>query len=340
VSLVIPAHNEEKVIAERIENAIGLDYPRDRLEIVVASDGSTDRTNDIVNGYIDEGVRLMTYPERRGKSATLNATVPRARGTIVVFTDANTSYKRDALRQLTRNFAQGDVGCVCGVLKLTNAPESLTSRGLGLYVAYETLLKALEARVGSLLFAYGAIYAIRKDLFTPVDPGMADDFAIPLSIALRGQKVVHEPRAVAFERSASEPSEEFARTVRMVTRDSVALFMFLGPALRQAPLIAWQLVSHKLLRWLIGLLQIGILLCSLLVLHSSFYRLIFASQLVFYLSALVGWALHARRCRAPLVSVPYFLCMLNAAALVGLARAAAGKRVPIWEKAQSSRYAP
>jgi biofilm PGA synthesis N-glycosyltransferase PgaC len=337
VSLIIPAYNEEKVIAQKIENALALNYPKDRLEIIVASDGSTDGTNEIVRTFADRGVKLVALNTNQGKTATLNSTIPQARGEIIVFTDANTTYKEDAIRQLVRNFADHAVGCVCGVLHFSNIAESLTSGGLGLYVTYETMLKGLEVQTGSMLFAYGSIYAIKKELFATINPALADDFVVPLDIALRGCRVVQELRAVAYERSATNTCEEFRRTIRMVIRDSRALFLFLPKAMRRNQLIVWELVSHKLLRWLIGLLQLVLFVTNLFILDSYFYQLIFAGQLLFYTIAFVGFVLQRRQTHARFLSAPYFLCMVNAAALVGVLWMALGKRMPVWEKAQSSR---
>lgn len=337
VSIIIPVYNEKKVIAEKIENSLTLDYPRGNLEIIVASDGSTDGTNEIVKTYISHGVKLFAYDERSGKTATLNSTIPKAQGSIIVFTDANTIYKRDALRQLVKNFSENNVGCVCGAVHPTNTEKSLTSAGLGLYIRYETFLKGLEEKVSGSIFAYGAIYAIRKKLFNAVDPTLADDFVVPLDIAIHGWKCVQELKAVAYEKSATNTVEEFRRIVRMVNRDSRAIFMFLPKAIQQNPIIAWQLFSHKLLRWLIGLLQLMLFVVNLFLLDVYIYRLIYECQIIFYIATLVGFVLQWWNVRIRLISVPYYFCIVNSAALLGIIQMFLGKRIPIWEKAQSSR---
>ena len=224
VSLLIAAYNEEGVIEERLQNALALDYPRDRLEIVVGSDGSDDGTNAIVRRYASQGVVLFDYSERRGKSAVLNSSVPRLNGDIVVFSDANTMYDSQAIRRLVRRFEDPKVGAVCGRLILT---DPATGQNVdSLYWQYETFLKRCESRVETLLGANGAIYALPKKLYVPIpDNTIIDDFVIPLLSKLRhGFRVDYEPTALLSRKRRPRFRPSFAGV----------------PALGRAAIKAWR----------------------------------------------------------------------------------------------------
>lgn len=312
VSIIVPAYNEEKVIGKKIENALALDYPKDKLEITVTSDASTDETNNIVQAYAGREVKLIAWPERKGKTAMLNSLVPTARGEIIVFTDANAMFRKDAIRMLVRNFADKSVGCVCGELYLTNQ-ESHTARGEGFYWWYETFLKRKESETGSVLFTNGAIYAIRKSLFEPLASGWADDFMLPLSIARRGYRSVQEPEAVGFERTSMLAVDEFRRKIRIITRDSSAYFCSKGMLGRPfRPLLAFQLFSHKLLRWLSPLFLAIILVFNLLLLDNTLCCLAFMVQLCFYSLAILAWFLEKKgvHVESRCLSIPYHFCVV------------------------------
>src|SRR5262245_24453420 len=253
VSVIIAAYNEEKVIAERLENALAFDYPRDRLQILVASDGSTDRTDEIVAHYADQGVLLLSLP-RRGKIRTLNAAVARATGKILVFTDANIMCRPDTLRTLVANFADPRVGGVAGHTTYTLDPDSESSSyGERLYWRYDTWLKKLESQTGSIVSAHGGLYAIRRVLFRPIPDGaVTDDFAISTSVVAQGYRLVFEPEALATEVAVPEAQREFRRRVRLMTRGLRGVFLrrrLLNP-LRYG-FYSVVLASHKLARRLV-----------------------------------------------------------------------------------------
>ncbi len=335
LTLVIAAYNEEAAIGERLENALAADYPPDRREVVVASDGSTDATERIVEGYAHRGVRLLRLP-RHGKIAALDAAARAARGEILVFSDANTQVDPGALRALAANFADPAVGGVVGHTgyRLPADGESST-RGEDLYWRYDTWIKERESRTGSVVSAHGGLYAVRRELYRrPADPSATDDFSISTAVVEQGKRLVFEKDALAWEVAVPRAAREFRRRVRLMTRGlrGVALRRkLLNPA--RYGFYSVVLFSHKVLRRLLPL-ALPVLLASSLVLAggSGFYAAAAASQLLFYASAAAGFL--ARRHRAggwkPLY-VPFFFCMANAAALVALFRFVRGDRIRLWQ---------
>ena len=290
VSLLIAAFNEEVDIVARILNALDLDYPRDKLEIVIASDGSTDRTNDIVRQYAANDVRLFDYPINSGKTTVLNKSVPLLGGEILVLSDANTHMAKDAVRQLVTWFQRDNVGVVCGRLVLTDPHSGQNVDSL--YWKYETFLKKCESRLGALLGSNGAIYAIRKNLFPFVPSTLIDDFVIPLEAKRQsGCRIVYDTRAVACEETPSSIHDEFRRRVRLGAGGFQSLCL-LWPLL--SPRHGWVALTfafHKILRWVCPFLLILALIANLLLLDSSPYVLLLATQTGFYVSALAGlWA--------------------------------------------------
>jgi cellulose synthase/poly-beta-1,6-N-acetylglucosamine synthase-like glycosyltransferase len=282
ISLLIAAHNEEDVIHDRIRNALAMEYPRDRLEVVIALDGCDDRTAEIAGRFVGEGIRLLDYPRRRGKSAVLNEAFDELSGTIVVLSDANTDVDSQAVYRLVRWFEDQRVGAVCGRLELID-PHS--GRNLdGLYWKYETFLKRAEGRLGALLGANGAIYAIRKDLFRPIPSGtILDDFVIPLLAKLRSDcSIIYDTSAIAREETPASVRSEFRRRARIGAGgyQSIGyLWRLLDP---RRGWIAFAFLSHKVLRWLCPFFMIGAFVSNLCLLDHPPYRLIFSAQFVFY----------------------------------------------------------
>ncbi len=337
VSLVIPAYNEEKVIAQKIENALALDYPRNRLEIIVASDGSTDATNDIVARCLSEHVRLIAYPERTGKTAMLNRVVPCAHGEIIVFTDANSIYHAPALRKLVRNFRDPTVGCVCGRVSFSNPHESSISGGENAYYRYETFLKERESEIHSVLSAYGGIYAIRRRLFQAVDPACSDDFAVPLSIVLQGYRSVQDSEAVAFERTSTTTEDELSQKRRIIARDLKAYLHMRGLF---APFRGWisiQLFSHKFLRWIVPLLLIGVFAANCLLSQQVHYLCLLLAQSAFYLLAFLGWLAYRSGNHNRLLHLPFYFCVVNLAALRAIWWVLARHQTQVWQPAPTTR---
>lgn len=333
VSVVIVAHNEAARIAGRLENLLALDYPQDRLEILFASDGSTDDTPEVARRYEPEGVTVLAFEPRRGKPSVLNDVVPKARGEIVVFGDARQRFDPGALRALVAPFADPRVGAVSGELVLANEEGTGTGEGVGIYWSYEKFIRKGEAALGSVPVVTGAIYAIRRDLFEPIPADtLVEDMLIPLRIAKRGYRVLFEPEARAYDRAAAQAEEEFTRKVRTIA-GNFQLFARERWLLNASQNPLWfQIVSHKGLRLLGPLLLAGTFGANLFLIDQPFYRWTLGAQVCFYAAALAGYALRNAGRTIPILSVPYVFCLLNWATLVAFFRFVTGRQSVTWEK--------
>jgi cellulose synthase/poly-beta-1,6-N-acetylglucosamine synthase-like glycosyltransferase len=332
VSLLIAAYNEEAVIEERLKNALALDYPKTKLEIVVAADGCSDATPAIVRRYADQGVHLMESPQRRGKAAALNASFNHLTGDIVILSDANTHTDLDAVQKLVRWFRDPSVGVVCGRLVLTDRHTGRNADSL--YWRYETFLKRSEGRLGALLGANGAIYAIRRSVYTPIrNDTLVDDLVIPLLARLRtGCRVVYDSEAVAHEETAMHLSGEFHRRSRIGAggfQSMGLLWKLLDP--RQG-WVAFTFCSHKILRWLGPFLLIGALVTNLLLWDVPFFQKTLICQVAFYVIAVLGAYVPPRvRILKPLWLTTMFAGM-NMALLLGFWRWLCGSQQAAWKR--------
>ena len=333
VSVVIAAHNEEAHIGSRIENLLGQDYPLDRVEILVASDGSGDRTDAIASGYADRGVQLISGP-RRGKGQTLNAAVAQATGDILVFSDANTHFRPDAVRRLVRPFSDRSVGGVVGNQIYTrDAHGSPTADGEMAYWDFDRMMKNAQSRAGSVTSATGAIYAIRRALYHPVPKYAMDDFVISSGVVAKGGRLVFAADAVALEPVAVAAEAEFSRKVRVITQGLYAVRVMrelLNP-LRYG-FYAHQLAWHKILRRFMVLPILAILVVSpWLWEHGLGYQGVVAGQVAFYGVAALGFALRrARPTRWKVPALAFYFCMVNAAALIAIANNFSGRHIGSW----------
>lgn len=332
LSVVIPVFNEAAVIGAKVADTLAQDYPRDRLEVVIVSDGSTDGTGDIVLAAADPRVRLLERP-REGKIAALNAGVVAAAGEIVALTDANTLLAPGALAALVEPFADPEVGGVCGRKRYRSlAEEDATGEGERAYWGFDSWLKELESRAGSVFAADGALYAVRRELYVPpIDPAQADDIAISARVVLQGHRLVTAPRAVAFEPAPTEGRHEFARKVR-VTNHSVRALLNLGRGLWTSGFYSFELLGHKLLRHFVPLFLVVFALASVaLAPFSGLAAWAAALQLAFYALGLAGLFLRRTRLgRLEVLALPYFFCLANGAALVGVLSVARGRRLAAW----------
>lgn len=319
VTVVIAARNEEACLGEKLRSVLALDYPRDRLEILVGSDGSTDRTEAIASGFAKEGVRLLALPGPRGKAAVLNDAVALASGEILVMTDARQALGEDAVRRLVSSFADPTVGAVSGELHLVAAPDQ-PARGVGLYWRYEKAVRQAESRFDSTVGVTGALYALRRTLFKPLDPRtILDDVAVPMEIVLAGYRVLFAPNASAFDRIESDSAREYRRKVRTLAGNYqlVALRPALLDPFRNR--LFWQLVSHKLSRLAVPWCLLLILLASAFLARAHWlYAIALAAQLALYGLALAGWRSARRQRPLRLTSLPYTFALLNLAAASGL----------------------
>lgn len=332
MTIVIAAHNEEGVIAAKVANSLGLDYPAGRLEVLICSDGSTDRTEEIVRAVDDPRLFLLALP-RAGKAAALNAGAARARGEILVLTDANVELAPDALRKLARGFADPGVGGVSGRKKaFVRHGADTTEVGENLYWRYDQWQKRQESAAGSIIAADGTLYALRRSLYVPIaDPAQADDIAISARVVLQGKRLVFDPEAVAWEEAPAEGADEFRRKVRVTNHSLRALFK-LGLPLWTSGLYSFELISHKLVRHLVPFFLVLLLLSSgWLAREARLFRFVIVLQLVFYALALAGALLRHRRSGSlKMFSVPYYFCLVNAAALLGVLALLRGTRVREW----------
>lgn len=338
VSLIIAAYNEAASIGEKLDNVVSLDYPRDCLEVIVASDGSTDETEAIVTGYADRGVKLLALP-RQGKAGVLNTAVAAARGEVLVFSDANSQYAPDAIRQIVRPFADPQVGGVAGnqvylSQKRQAADAAQTGDGERTYWGFDRFLKQVQSQAGNTISATGAIYAIRRSLFPGVPEGVTDDFATSTAVIAQGYRLVFAPDAKAFEPVAKSSGVEFGRKVRVMTRGLRAVLVrreLLNPF--RFGFYAVQLFSHKVLRRLM-FVPLALLLVSnpFLLGKGLLYQLAMLAQVGFYGAALAGALLQDTPLgRNKLLTIPYYVCLVYLAAAVATYNVLRGHQINRWE---------
>lgn len=332
VSLIIAAYNEEEIIAEKIENSLELTYPSEKLEIIVFSDASSDRTDEIVGSYADEDVRLMRIEGRVGKTECQNRVASAVESDILVFSDANSMYDPNAITSLVRTFSP-EVGCVVGELRYSVEGGV---EGESVYWQYEQYIKRLESAVNSLVGANGSIYAVRASSYVPLPRSETSDFAEPLAIVESGEAVRYAANAVAREQTGDSTQSELNRRKRIVTRTWNTLSNYtrlLNPF--EYPAFSFQLVSHKLLRWLspVFLLLTFVSNALLAVLSSSpVYDVTFVLQLLFYGLAVVGSVTDRLSIDSlPYIRVPYYFIVANYGMSVGLYRFLGGTNIVTWE---------
>lgn len=334
VSVVIAAHNEASVIRRRIDNLLGLDYPTDRLKIIVASDGSTDATATIASAVASGRVKVLDLP-RVGKADALNAAVAEASGEILVFTDANSEFADDAIRRLTRPFADPTVGGVAGDQRYRDdGPEAGNGAGERQYWDLDRRLKSAESAAGNVISATGAIYAIRRELFQPVPAGVTDDFITSTAVIAQGRRLVFAEDAIAYEPIARDDRAEFGRKVRVMTRGlrGVALRReLLDP--RRHGFYAVQLLTHKILRRLVAFPLVGLALVTpTLWRRGAVYRLAALGQGAGYGLAALGLALADRPIgRHKALAFPAFIVLANVAAMRAVGNVVLGRRIDRWD---------
>lgn len=330
ISIIITAYNEEQHMARKIENTLALDYPKDRMEIIVGSDGSTDRTNEIVESYKDRGVHLRAFTENRGKTMVQNDCVLAATHEIIVFMDAASLCKEDCLKRLVSNLADPRIGAVAGRVVFTQLRKNLTTESQGIYWRYEQFIKKAESSIGSLIGVDGPLYAIRKSLYTHLDADMMSDFITPILVLRDGHAVVYEPDATTFEEATTRAKDEFRTRKRIVIRGFTALSRYpevLNIAAR--PLLAWQVLSHKVLRWIAGFFYAGMTVSSFMLMTEWLYALAFCGLVMVVLQAYRGLKNQGRPRKS--FAVPYYFMLVNLAAMKGTIDFLRGKRIISWK---------
>lgn len=336
LSLVISAYNEERVIEAKLRNALETDYPRDRLEIVVASE-SSDGTDEIVRRFEADGVQLRSFAgQRLGKPATIHRVMPSLRGEVVVFSDANALYHPDALRKVARNFADPSVGCVIGQLRYRDPSDSVGGRGELVYWVYDRWFRQNAARVRGLVPGInGSLFAIRRSLYLPFSEQRGDDYELCTRIAIRGHAAVFEPEAIAEETATESTSQQFRRKVRLVRWNIMSSWLLAGEAFR---LGAWrvgvQVVSQRMLRYFAPVwLLVALVTSGWLSRVSPLFLGVFGLQVAFYLVALAGWLAETAHLRLPRAClIPSYFLMVNSAAAVAIVTGLGRGQQTTWTK--------
>lgn len=333
VSLIICAYNEERDIRRKLEETLETEYPADRLEIIVASDGSTDRTDDIVREFAPR-VTLLRVEGRGGKTVAQNAAVASATGEILVFSDVTTVYTPRTIPAMIENFADPEVGCVGGDLHYLKEPRNSSAEGRALFWNYERQLRVWESQVHSIIGVAGCIYAMRRELYIPLDAAAISDFIQPGKVTERGHRTVLEPAALAFEPAESGSlGNELNRRARVITRGLRGAFHMpdlLNPL--KHPWFAIELWSHRVLRWLVPVFLLILLFASLIGAPSSgFLRLALLAQLLVYGTGFIAYLLDRGSIRVPGLFIPLYFCLVNLAPLVAIAWLLKGERKVVWE---------
>lgn len=333
VTILITAYNEEQAIRSKLENTLQIEYPKDKLEILVASDGSTDKTDEIVKEFADQGVRLFHQEGRKGKTYTQNKAVEKATGEIILFSDATTDYKTNVLREILPNFADETIGCVAGKLIYVDEADSDVGKGAKSYWNYETFIKESESRTCSLIGASGCLYAVRKTAYIPMYPEAGSDFLICTIIYRQGLRSIYEPNAICFEETNRRTDNEMKMRVRIISQTFTDLWRnrdMMNPL--KSGFYAIELISHKVFRYSIPIFLSMILVSSaILAISSLIFALILILQIAFYLMAFIAWIVEKAGVRLGVLSIPLYLVLTNFASLIGFYKFLTGEQYKTWE---------
>jgi poly-beta-1,6-N-acetyl-D-glucosamine synthase len=338
VSILIPAHNEERVISQKLENVYNLDYPEDKLEAILILDSCTDNTEAQANRFKSKQLKIIKQTERLGKAAALNVGIKEAKGEVLIFTDANSIFKKDALRKLIQYFEDEAIGGVCGRLRYRSGSEDIGHpEAESLYWKYENFIKKLESKSNTLVTANGSIYALRKDLFSDIDEELADDLVLPIKTAHKKKFFIYEPEAEAEERLPQKAEEEFIRRTRLINQGMKATFRLRKDILSSGSFFIFEFICHKLLRWLVPVFLSLVFISNIFLLESASYLLFFAAQIVFYSLTLAGYIFYKQGKRIKIFYLPFYFCLLNLASLRALIDFLSRKSTKTWPKAESTR---
>ncbi len=336
ITLIVPAYNEERVIRDKLENCQWLSYKRNKLEVIVASDGSSDHTADIVRDYAiaDPIIRLIAYPERRGKTAVLNDTIPQAAGEIIVLSDASSLLSIDCLEQLARHFYDDTIGCVSGTYKLIDIGADTHSASEGAYWRYETAIKASQGKLYALLGAHGALYAFLKKAFRPLpEKAINDDYLIPARIMQQGYKAVYESEAIGLELAQADRASEFKRRIRIMAGNFQQVALLKGLLSWRHKKIAFHFMSHKVLRLAAPFLLLAIFVLNILLTgQGALYRWLLWAQCAFYLAAALGYIGERLQMRIKPLYIAFYFNLINVTTFFGFYRWLRGKQSVKWER--------
>lgn len=329
VTVLIAAHNEATEIVATVRNKLEQNYPPELLDVIVVSDGSTDGTAEMVEALGLPRVTVLRQEPRQGKTMALNRGVETASGELLVFSDANSLYGPDAVRRLTRPFEDGAVGYVTGQLVYRVRTKTAVGRGSGMYIRYENWIRRLETQVGSIVGVNGGIDAVRRSLYRPMRADQLPDLILPLRVVEQGYRVVYRDDAVSYEEALGQHGDEYKMRVRVSLRALHGIWEMRYLLAPRYKLFAFQLLVHKLLRYLV-VVPLGVaLLCSAFLASRPPYGALLGLQASFYTIALIGWVFGGR-VRLGLVFVPFYFCLINLAAAVALVRFFRGERQVVW----------
>jgi cellulose synthase/poly-beta-1,6-N-acetylglucosamine synthase-like glycosyltransferase len=333
VTIIVTAYNEEKGILEKLRNLLALDYPSDLVNIIVASDASGDATDELVRSCGSDRVQLLRIEGRKGKTSCQNAAAAIARGEILVFTDATTQLDQRALHALVQRFKSTDVGCVAGRLMYISRTQNVTGRGGEAYWDYEIKLRKAESALGSLIGVSGCLYAVRRSAYRPINPGLISDFVISMKMREQSLRTVLAADAVCYEETLNRGRQEMSMRVRVAIRSINALVcerQFLNPW--RYGLFAWQLWSHKVLRYASPFLWLIALGANVaLAPKHPLYAALLACQILVLLTGTLGFVLQARLAKLGMLSQPYYFLLTNIASLLAALRYVKGERMVTWK---------
>ncbi len=333
VTLIITAYNEEKDIKEKLENTLKIDYPKDKLEVLVASDCSNDATDEIVKSFANFGVKLFRQNERRGKTAAQNAAVQIATGEIILFSDATSMYQTDVLKEILPNFADQTVGCVAGKLIYVDKTASSVGKGAKSYWNYETFLKESESKLCSLIGASGCLYALRKSVYVPMYDEACSDFIICTLIYEQGFRTIYEPKAICMEETNRQSDKEISMRIRVITQSYTDLWRnarMLNPF--KSGFFAIQLISHKIFRYAVPFFLILLFASSLVLSFKSiFFTVSLVLQTLFYLSAFIARFAENSFGKIGIFAIPHYFVLANWASLSAFFKFMRGESYARWE---------
>ena len=333
LAFLISVYNEEKIIGKKIENTLNLNYPKSKLKIYIVSDASTDESDTIIQAYADKESHINFYslPSRLGKNGGINFVRDHIKEDIIVFSDANSFYDKDALIQLVQPYANSVIGSVIGDLTFTNINEFNISETENTYWRIERLIKKLESKVGKVIIGNGAILSIRRQFLQPIPPEIANDLYLPLLIRNKGYNVIFNFKAKAFENSSVNSAEEYRRKVRIITRGITALFS----TFKITKLWLWlQLLLRKALRWFVGYALILLYLCNLFLINEHvIFNISFYLQNLLYLMAL----LYRLNLKFKIGSYAFYFCLINFAGIIGTLNGFFGRKIKTWNIPSSTR---
>jgi poly-beta-1,6-N-acetyl-D-glucosamine synthase len=338
VTLIVAAYNERSFIDQKISNSLNLDYPEEKLDIIFITDGSSDGTEKIVQNY--PRVISLHENERKGKTAAINRAMKIVRTPFVIFCDANTLLNKEAVRNIIKHYRDENTGGVAGEKKVMMNDANTAAATEGIYWKYESLLKKLDAALYTVVGAAGELFSVRTALFTPVEPSVIlDDFIISLRINQQGYRIAYAPDAYAMEAPSMDINEEHKRKVRISAGGFQSIVMLKGLLnIFRYPLLSFQYISHRVLRWTLSPLSLSLLLISSAVLAYSgagqIYTYTFYAQVLFYILSLAGWFLAARNIKFKPCYIPFYFTFMNVAIYEGFIRYMKKQQSAVWEKAQ------